>query len=140
MSPRNDKKPSQSVSLGMQASRSELWHGPIPPPQTLEKYENILPGAADRILQLAEDEAQFRRVQSEQINKALAADMIAYRKEVSRGQLCGLSVALGGLIASLIAAYLGATAIGVTVGGTCLVGLVTAFLGSRRGSEPPQNH
>jgi uncharacterized membrane protein len=55
----------------MQASRSELWHGPIPPPQTLEKYENILPGAADRILQLAEDEAQFRRVQSEQINKAL---------------------------------------------------------------------
>ena len=138
MSQRPAKNQPANPSVQVQAAtRSELWQGPLPPPQTLEQYEKFLPGAAERIMIMAENEAKFRHTQTEQLNNAMVADTLAYRREVLRGQICGLSVALGGSIASVVAAYLGATAIGVTVGGTCLVGLVTAFLGARRSSETP---
>ncbi len=35
-------------------SSSLAFSGPIPPPEALEKYEHILPGAAERILSMAE--------------------------------------------------------------------------------------
>jgi uncharacterized membrane protein len=37
------------------------WAGPIPPPQWLQGYEQIVPGSADRLIVLAEDEAVHRR-------------------------------------------------------------------------------
>jgi uncharacterized membrane protein len=35
-------------------SVSQLWQGPMPDPNTLHHYEQIVPGAADRILKMAE--------------------------------------------------------------------------------------
>jgi uncharacterized membrane protein len=37
------------------------FSGPLPPPNLLDGYENIVPGAAARILTLAEEEAVHRR-------------------------------------------------------------------------------
>ena len=37
------------------------FSGPIPPPNTLEKYEEVLPGSANRILKMAESQAQHRQ-------------------------------------------------------------------------------
>lgn len=31
------------------------WTGPLPPPQALQQYDEILPGAADRIFRMAEE-------------------------------------------------------------------------------------
>ena len=39
---------------------SRQFAGPIPLPESLEKYERLLPGAAERILQMAENEATAR--------------------------------------------------------------------------------
>lgn len=36
------------------------FSGPIPPPEALERYEKIAPGAADRILTMAEMEQRHR--------------------------------------------------------------------------------
>ena len=35
--------------------------GPVPPPRWLEGYEQIVPGAANRLISLAETEARHRR-------------------------------------------------------------------------------
>lgn len=43
-----------------QAIRSE-FSGPLPHPEILAKYEDILPGAATRILEMAEEQANHRR-------------------------------------------------------------------------------
>ncbi len=40
--------------------RAELYAGPLPHPDTLSKFEQILPGAADRILKQAEAQTQHR--------------------------------------------------------------------------------
>ncbi|MBR0575670.1 DUF2335 domain-containing protein [Proteiniclasticum sp. BAD-10] len=45
--------------------RSE-FSGPLPPPEIFEKYEEICPGAADRILSMAENQSTHRQ----QIEKA----------------------------------------------------------------------
>ncbi len=45
-------------SLTISASQ---YAGPIPPPQMLAGYEEIVPGAADRILKMAESQASHRQ-------------------------------------------------------------------------------
>ena len=39
---------------------SKTFTGPLPPPEDFEKYNQILPGAADRILAMAENEQRIR--------------------------------------------------------------------------------
>lgn len=39
----------------------ESFSGPLPPPKHLAEYERILPGAAERIFRMAEDQATHRR-------------------------------------------------------------------------------
>ena len=41
------------------AIRTE-WSGPLPPPQILQRYEEIVPGAADRILKMTEKQMNHR--------------------------------------------------------------------------------
>ena len=36
------------------------FQGPIPPPEVLKGYEGILPGSAERLLKMAEEEQQHR--------------------------------------------------------------------------------
>ncbi len=52
---------------GLNERKSASWRSPIPPPHILEQYESILPGAADRILSMAE-KAQECRHNRDRIN------------------------------------------------------------------------
>ena len=45
------------------------WQGPIPPPDILQGYEDIVPGAAERLLQMAEAQSAHRI----QLEKAVVA-------------------------------------------------------------------
>jgi len=38
-----------------------LFQGPLPPPEAFAAYNNVLPGAADRILRMAETQATHRQ-------------------------------------------------------------------------------
>ena len=42
---------------------AEHWSGPLPPPAALQRYDEVLPGAAERILAMAETEQQHRMEQ-----------------------------------------------------------------------------
>ena len=37
------------------------WHGPLPPPETLEQFKRLVPDAPGRIFCMAEEEACVRR-------------------------------------------------------------------------------
>lgn len=39
-----------------------MYSGPIPPPESLARYEEILPGSADRILKMAEKQQEHRMI------------------------------------------------------------------------------
>ena len=46
-----------SRSAGMM---SASWEGPLPPPKALQQFEEIVPGAAGRILEMAEKQSDHR--------------------------------------------------------------------------------
>lgn len=53
-----DKK--KVVEAALTVMRSEIYSGPIPPPEAFEKYEKVLPGAADRIMKMTERQQEHR--------------------------------------------------------------------------------
>lgn len=43
-----------------QITKVQTWQGPLPPPEDLQKYNMVVPGAAERILTMAEEEMKHR--------------------------------------------------------------------------------
>ena len=97
------------------------YRGPIPKPEDLAQYDAILPGSAERILAMAEDQASHRR---DLESRALDAKM----RQTDRGQHYGLTIGLVGLVASAFMASIGAVVPAGIVGGTTIVSLVAVFV------------
>ena len=45
---------------GILAAYAEVSIGPLPPPEVLKRYEEVIPGAANRILEMAENQSKHR--------------------------------------------------------------------------------
>lgn len=85
------------------------------------RYNLAVPDAADRILRMAEEQAHHRQ----------KLESLALHSDVQRANLglaSGLVVALAFLIGSVILGLNGHDTLGGVLGGTTLVGLVTAFI------------
>lgn len=86
------------------------YSGPIPPPSIMSGYENLLPGASDRILRMAEEQAEHRRnmermmVESEVKNSRL-------------GIISALAICFSVLLVALLMVLIVPNAAGVIVGG-----------------------
>jgi uncharacterized membrane protein len=92
---------------------------PVPPPQTLEHYERVLPGAAERIVRMAEEDLRHRRelehkTRAAEIALRQAAQDLEQRKltEYYRmgqfGQMAGIAVSVLAIGGALLAAFYGA--------------------------------
>jgi len=117
--------------------QQQQYSGPLPPPAALEHYERISPGLSDRIVRMAEAEAQHRRLLERHEQDFLVADGEQDRKERKRGQVFALVIAVIALACSTGCAVYGATVVASIIGGTTIVGLVTAFIIGQR--QPPPN-
>ncbi len=122
---------------GMQVMQEQLLQhtkhtGPLPAPLDFSEYEKVLPGAAERILLMTENESKHRRaVEIKQIDvlEQLDLNLININK---RGQIFGFAVAILCLISALICVYLDHPTVGGTIGSTTIIGLVTVFITGRR--------
>lgn len=47
---------------------TQVFEGPVPHPDLLARYDDLVPGTAQRMIQLAEDESLHRRKMEEQVN------------------------------------------------------------------------
>lgn len=50
----------QNSAIVAESKSVTAYSGPIPPPESLEKYEQVVPGSAERILAMAEKEQEHR--------------------------------------------------------------------------------
>lgn len=112
--------PSGASPRRVQITRAE-FAGPLPPPDILGGYERIVPGSANRLIRLLEDEANHRRA----MERAVVEGSL---KEKSRGQFFGLVIGLVAIIAGAIVAALGQPAAGATIGGVGVAGIVAVFV------------
>lgn len=122
----------------------KMHSGPLPDPETLAGYERISPGAAERIIQMAEDQQKHRHNHE---NKQLSLHEIMISGDCSmkrRGQWFGLfSVVLVSMF-SFYLAFLGHINASVTVMTVVLIGLASVFVAGKftkqkeRAEEPAE--
>ena len=104
--------------------------GPLPSPDILQGYDHVVPGAAERIVVMAENEAKHRH---DMDRRVLSADESFLR----RGQWCGFSLGIAGLVTSLAALYLGSPDVAKVIGTTTVLGLAAVFVIGRFFPDQP---
>lgn len=92
--------------------KQELFQGPIPHPDLLKKYDEVVLGAAERILRLAEEEQQHRHEMDLndadnnkkllQLSESEISSISEFRK---RGQLFGFVICVICVLAAFYATY-----------------------------------
>lgn len=105
--------------------------GPLPPPQVLQQYGEVLPDAPERIVTMAENEQKHRhQVESNALQGQIALDR--------RGQRFGLTIGLSALGVALFLGLNDQELAASIIGGIDLVALVGVFVYGRisRGEKP----
>jgi len=142
------------VSTGPEAGESDnergvsrqfvqaAYVGPLPPAAEFERYEDALPGAADRILAMAEREQQARLNRETTHQQLVVEDQKLVRQQVKRGQVFGLAVSLAAILCGTITAIVGSvnghtagTVVGAVIGTGGLASIIIAFTATRLGDS-----
>ncbi|QWR76163.1 DUF2335 domain-containing protein [Candidatus Magnetomonas plexicatena] len=131
----NKSMPAPSIPNKMPSLPADIFStqisvhtGPLPNPVTLQEYEKVMPGLAERIVLLVENEQKHKHKIDDDV-MSLNKDVINIEsKERRLGQIFGIIIGLAGLIASVICASFQAQTTASIIGGTTVVGLVTVFV------------
>lgn len=106
----------------------EFFQGPLPPARELERYESVLPGAADRIIGMTEKEGEHRRDLESQVTKS---NIVNARRGQWMGFVLALCIVAGGI--ALILADCSTSGVAVII--ATLVSLVGVFVYGRHKGE-----
>lgn len=103
----------QSMNPGQKSSELSYSHfsGPLPPAEEIGKYEKVLPGLADRIVTMAENQSSHRQVIEKRI---ISFDIL----KGIMGQVFAFIIIMTTIIGGIYLIYSGKT----------LVGLASLFL------------
>jgi uncharacterized membrane protein len=105
---------------------SRQFSGPLPAPEDFAKYEENLPGSAERILRMAEKQ-QEHRIESE-------SKIIGYKTSVGkRGQWLGFILVILCIAASVMLGLFGHDWLAGCIGVTTVLGVAAVFV---LGKEP----
>jgi uncharacterized membrane protein len=111
-----------------QPQRQELsvsYQGPLPTAREFAGYEQVLPGAADRILAITEKEAEHRR---ENQDKLVNASI----KYSGRGQFFALIISLLSIIGVGLSIYFSAPIASIPPTIIAITGLASIFINRSR--------
>lgn len=97
------------------------YAGPIPDANQLSKYEQACPGAADRIIAMAEKQSSHRQ----EIEKIIVQ---SNSKSSIMGVIFAFLIGLSTVIGGIILAFNGREISGSFIGSAGLVGLVSVFI------------
>jgi uncharacterized membrane protein len=118
------------------------FSGPLPLPSLLQGYENACPGAADRIIKMAEQEAEHRRNTETYIVNAGAEDSRREFSEARLGQISALVIVLasigGAIFLGINGHEVAASAVGLGAVGSVVTTFITGRESKTKGEvEPP---
>lgn len=115
--PQNNHNPNSVVVHREERSFS----GPLPHPEILRQFEQVVPGAAERIIKMAEDQSSHRR---DLEKKVIDSDI----ERSKWGQILGFVLALVGLSVSGVVAVIGNPWAGTVIGVGTIASLVSVFM------------
>jgi uncharacterized membrane protein len=108
-------------SVTMQSS----WSGPLPPPEMLARYNQVVPNGAERIFAMVERQSAHRI----DIESHVARQQV---KQSGRGQMYALFIGVAGLATSAYALYLGSAGASGTIATVSLGSLAVTFVLGKR--------
>lgn len=107
------------------------YNGPLPIPSHLKAYNDIVPGAADRIIAMAEKEAEHRH--------DMESKAIEYtQKDSRRGQLFAFIIVMTALIGGIVLILNGKGITGLVSLASALAMLAGAFIYNNRDKNGPE--
>jgi uncharacterized membrane protein len=107
------------VRVAAQISRT--FSGPLPPPEILQRYNEIVPGAADRIIKMAESQHCHRQALEKSV---VASNVFSQKLGLGFGFVIAITAIGGGIWLSAI----GKSGVGLTAIIGALVALVGVFV------------
>ena len=124
-------QPAEQVRV-ISVSTEQTYSGPLPPPQALKEYEEILPGAAERVFKIAEGEAES--VWNARAGRQRLANRIAdaEQEQTKRGMYLGGALGGGLLVVAVVLALEGATWPAVVAAISQLVPTLAVFIPGAR--------
>jgi uncharacterized membrane protein len=125
----------QPTQKTVQITKQEFRSGPLPAPEELERYENIAPGFAERLLVMAEKEQDKRLDRENQIinlsvrsiNNTRIGLFFGFFSVIIMVSLCGFF------------AYLGDIKSGAWTAGAVIIGLAGVFVLGRKIQNNQEN-
>ncbi|NIC43108.1 DUF2335 domain-containing protein [Aquabacterium sp. A08] len=119
------KKPVQHTTPKPEATRHLVaanWSGPLPPPDALAQFNDIIPNGAERIMGMVENE-QAHRIDMDR--KAMRAEIW----DTLGGKLLGAVMTLAAMAGAVYTAYIGAHwAVSVAIVGVPIMALIGKFV------------
>jgi len=101
------------------------FSGPLPPPQLLAKYNEVIPNGAERIMAMAEKQSAHREnLESRVVNGNVANQ--------TRGSYFAFIIALVTILCGFFLIYKGKSGVGLAAIVTSVAGLVSVFFYSKR--------
>ena len=124
------------------ARETRLSKGPLPDPMILGEYDKVLPGAAERILSMAEREQAFAH-EAGRREQELEGTALNYTYQTfTRGQRYALAAVIAISCVSVFIAYCEAPGSAAALMGGALASVVGAFIWGRKAGggavSPPQ--
>ena len=123
----NEAESSQELDQ-LQLQIAELrasYSGPLPPPAAFRSYEEVMPGAAKDIMEMAQQEQKHR----------MNWEMTYLNAEIGnqqQGQVFGLLAAVLCIGGAILLGYVGEVWPAVVLAGASMIGVVRAFIGRNK--------
>ena len=123
----NEAESSQQLDQ-LQLQIAELrasYSGPLPPPAAFRSYEEVMPGAAKNIMEMAQQEQKHRmNWETTYLNAEI--------KNEKQGQVFGFMVAALCISGAMLLGYVGEVLPAVVLAGASMTGVVRAFIGRNK--------
>lgn len=117
-----EKLPQDDVKeLLLALTIKKSWSGPLPAPDNLREYNEIIPNGAERIYLRSEKQSDYRMKLE---NLSISTEL----RQSGRGQHYGLIIALAFLIGAVFLAYTGHEVVGGILGSLDIIGLISIFV------------
>jgi len=100
---------------------AQHFSGPLPPPETLRKYEELLPGSADRIFRMVETQSNHRQALESTV-------IISNCKNERLGMIFGFTICVLAISAGIYAVLRGNQGFGIASIVSALAALVAVFI------------
>lgn len=123
-------------AISQQVKVTQTHHsGPLPTSDTLESYENVHEGLAERIVQMAEREQSHSHQKDERDQSLQVRVFNAQKRDVLNGQMAAVLVVAMMLGVIIFAIVEDQPWVASVLGGGTIVALATAFISGRQSND-----